>query len=240
MKKTLCLSLIFVFLLTGCNTYYTGFTALENGDIVSPDGVKYSLLASELNGTYYLGEREFICGVKGEEIVPLGVEEELRHIYQSGIFSIKGSDSDNILIRKLPNNEWYSIYRKSSLPEFDFGVDNCNRLELVSGTGNTEEDAPHTTCGDGITDPAIIAEFLSDIRSQQTADEAGLDELIKLPDGRLENCYGYAVIYGFFEEESNVVRKLLIMSYNDLAYSVYLDGEEYVLPEEWLQALLGG
>lgn len=238
MKKILCLSLILIFALTGCNTYYTGFTALENGNIVSPDGVEYSLLANE-GILHYLGEREFLCGVKGEEIVPQVVEEELQHIYQSGIFSIKGSDSDNILIRKLPNNEWYSIYRKSDLPQFDFSIDNCIRLEMFSRDALPEERADHVTCGDGITDPAIIAEFLSDVRSQQTADEAGLDELIKLPDGRLENCYGYAVIYGFFEEEPNLVRKLLIMSYNDLAYSVYLDGEEYVLPEEWLQALLG-
>ena len=90
-----------------------------------------------------------------------------------------------------------------------------------------------------ITDPAIIAKFLSDIRSQQTADEAGLDELIKLPDGKLENCYWYAAIYGFFEEEPNVARALLVMSYNDLAYSVFLEGEEYVLPEEWRQTFLG-
>lgn len=227
-----------VFLFTGCNTYVSGFTALPNGDIVSPDGVTYSLLANEGN-LNYLGEEEFLCGVKGEEKIPFYVPKELRYIYQSGIYFIKDGDGDSILIRKHPDSEWYGIYRKNDLPPFDFSIDNCIRLEMVSGDALPVEHAEHLTCGDGITDPESIKNFLTDIRSQQTAKEAKLSDLIILPNGRLENCYLYAIIYGFFEEEPNVVRKLIVMSYNDLAYSVYLDGEEYVLPEEWLQTFLG-
>jgi hypothetical protein len=53
----------------------------------------------------------------------------------------------------------------------------------------------------------------------------------------LENCYVYGVIYGFFEEESNIVIRMDITSYNDLAYSVSIEGKDYVLPTEWLQKL---
>ena len=123
------------------------------------------------------------------------------------------------------------------MPPFDFSADNCIRLELVSGTGNAEKDAIHTTCDDGITDKSEIAEFLSDVRSQPGPQEAGLYDLIKKPDGTLVNCYLYAAIYGFFEEEPDLAIRMEIFSFNDLAYSVSLEGKEYVLPETWLQRL---
>ncbi|MBQ8395763.1 MAG: hypothetical protein IJX54_02055, partial [Oscillospiraceae bacterium] len=57
------------------------------------------------------------------------------------------------------------------------------------------------------------------------------------PNGLLENCYGYGVVYGFFEEEPNLAVRLYVTSYNDLAYSIDFGFEEYVLPEEWLERL---
>ena len=38
------------------------------------------------------------------------------------------------------------------------------------------------------------------------------------PDGSFENCYVYAVIYGYFEEEPDLVIRMQVWSYNDLAY----------------------
>ena len=233
MKKVLCLIVVTLILLCGCSpTKEDTFTKNKNGNIVSNSGVEYTHLANE--GTlYYLGELDFVGSIQGEK----KTSQHLGLSYQTGMFAIKDADNDNILIRHAPDNEWFSIYRKASLPSFDFAVDNCIRFEFVSGIGNVESDAIHTTCDDGIVVASEIAEFLSDVRSQKDPREAGLYDLIKKPDGMLENCYVYGVIYGFFEEESNIVIRMDVTSYNDLAYSVSIEGKDYVLPTEWLQKL---
>lgn len=231
MKKEFCLITALLMLLCGCSNNST-FIRNEDNSIVSNSGVEYTLLANE-GILYYLGDLEFVGRVQGEE-------KESQHkgiSYQTGMFAIIDAASDNILIRYAPDNEWFAIYRKDSLPDFDYSVDNCIRLEFVLGIGNTKEDAVHTTCGDGITDQSEISTFLSEIRMQKDPRDAGLYDLITKPDGMLENCYVYGVIYGFFEEESNLVTQMDITSYNDLAYSISIEGREYVLPTEWLQKL---
>ena len=86
---------------------------------------------------------------------------------------------------------------------------NTSLTELYcTGIGNAESDVIHTTCDDGIVEASEIAEFLSDVRSQKDPREAGLYDLIKKPDGMLENCYVYGVIYGFFEEEPNLAVRI--------------------------------
>ena len=245
MKKVLCLIFVLLILLCGCShdsqsdqlhtdtlTNDNVFIRNENGNIVSDSGVEYAHLANE-GFLYYLGDLKFVGSIQGEE----KTSQHLGLSYQTGMFAIKGADNDNILIRYAPDNEWFSIYRKTSLSSFDFSVNNCIRLEFASSIGNTESDVIHTTCGDGLVDTSEIAKFLSDIRSQKDPREAGLYDLIKKPDGMLENCYVYGVIYGFFEEESNIVVRMDITSYNDLAYSVSIEGKDYVLPTEWLQKL---
>lgn len=209
------------------------FTINENGNLVSDSGVEYAHLANE-GILYYLGELEFLGSIKGEE----KTSQHMGISYQTGMFAIKNDKSRNVLIRRAPNNEWFSIYRKTSLPEFDFSADNCIRFELVVGTGNTQKDAAHTTCGEGISDQAVITAFLSEIRTQKSPREAGLYDMIKQPNGMLENCYRYGSVYGFYEEEPNIVIRMPVNSFNDLAYSVAIEEKEYVLPEEWLQKLL--
>ena len=233
MKKVLCLIVVTLILLCGCSpTKEDTFTKNKNGNIVSNSGVEYTHLANE-GVLDYLGDLDFIGSIQGEE----KISQHLGLSYQTGMFAIKDADNDNILIRRAPDNEWFSIYRKASLPSFDFAVDNCIRLEFVLGATIVERDAIHATCGDGIVDTLEIAAFLSDIRSQKDPREAGLYDLIKKPDGMLENCYVYGVVYGFFEGEPNLAVRMDITSYNDLAYSISIEGKEYVLPTEWLQKL---
>lgn len=231
MKKVLCLVFVLVILLCGCSQDSV-FTKKENGNIISDSGVEYAHLANE-GVLYYLGDLEFVGSIQGEE----KTSQHLGLSYQTGMFAIKEADNDNILIRHAPDNEWFSIYRKTSLPSFDFSVNNCIRLEFISGIENTESDQFHTICCDGIVDTSEIAKFLSDVRSQKNPHEAGLYDLIKKPDGMLENCYVYGVVYGFFAEEPNLVARMDVTSYNDLAYSISIDGKEYVLPVEWIQKL---
>lgn len=208
------------------------FTEKENGNVVTDSGIEYTKIAIEGTLTY-LGELEFEGSVKGEA-------KEGHHLlltFQTGLFSVKNDETKNILIRKFPDSEWYSIYRKSSLPTFDFSIENCDRLELILNKRFPHDNSPHKTCGDGITDKDEISKFLSDIRSQENADEAGLYDLVKKPDLMLENCYMCGEICGFYEEEPNLVFSMKVTSFNDLAYSVSLDGEEYVFPEEWFERL---
>lgn len=245
MKKVVCVIIALLMLLCGCthnrqldqiptenSSNNNVFTEVESGNLVSDSGIEYVQLANE-GILYYLGNLEFQGSVKGEE----ETSQHLGYSYQTGLFALKNDETNNILIRRTPNSEWFSIYRKASLPSFDFSVDKCVRLELVLGIGNLVRDAIHTTCGDGIVDTLEIAEFLSDVRSQKDPREAGLYDLVRKPDGMFENCYRYAVIYGFFEDEPNIAIRMDITSYNDLAYSVSIEGKEYVLPNEWVQRL---
>lgn len=247
MKKAICLTLTLLMLLCGCSHDSSStnphtdtpssdrtFTWSKDGKIVSESGIEYALLAVEGN-LYYLGELEFVGSVQGEE----KTSQHLGYTYQTGMFAIQGAENDDILVRRSPNNEWCSIYRKASLPSFNFSVDNCVRLELVIDDGYLDNDIIHANCGDGIVDTLEIAKFLSGIRSQKDPKEAGLYDLIKKPNGTLDNCYWYGVIFAFFEEEPNVAIRMEIYSYNDLGYSVTIEGKEYVLPTELLQKLEG-
>ncbi len=236
MKRAVCL-LIFVLILaygwpSSAQEEGSVFIELENGSLLSPSGVEYAFLANE-GILYYLAEDEmvFVGTVQGEE----AFSKHMLETYQTGLFALGSRDNDDILLRRLPDNEWISFYRKASLPAFDFSVDNCIRLEFVSGIGVAEKDAMHVNCQGGITDKAEIAQFLSDIRSQDDPINAGLYDLVRKPEGMLEHCYIMGVIYGFFAEEPNLVKQMFVISYNDLAYSVDMS---YVLPEEWLQKLI--
>ena len=99
------------------------------------------------------------------------------------------------------------------------------------------EDAVHLSCSEGIIDPSMIADFLSDVRRQKTPEQVGLyDLVVPSDDGR--NIIGQCgVIYGFFEEEPNVVIRMDVYSFSDQAYSVKIEGKEYVLPEKWVERL---
>ena len=205
------------------------FTKNKNGNLVNSKGVEYEFLAGEgfLN---YRGELEFVGSVEGEE----SFSQHLGYTYQTGMFAIKEAENDNLLIRKMPNNEWFSIYRKTSLPKLDYSLENCVRLEFIKETYDAS--VSHTTCGDGITDKSEILSFIEDIRAQKSPQEAGLYDLVRQPSGMFENCYVCGAIYAFFEEEPNLVVIMQITSYNDLAYSISLVDHSYVLPTEWFTA----
>lgn len=235
MKKS-CVSLCIIlltaisFTFSACTDATAIFKETEDGILNTDSQTEYEFLAFEGHLCYF-GELTFQGSVKGEK----KISSHLSYFYQTGLYSIEHDETQNILVRKEPDSEWCRIYRKASLPEFDFSVDNCIRLELVSG-GLYPRDVIHVTCGDGITDKAEIAEFLSVIRSQ----EANTHELFKLveePNGMLRNCYEYSAVYGFFEAEPNLAVRMSITSYDDLAYSISIEGNDYILPEEWLERL---
>lgn len=234
LKKSFCAVLAVLMLpaIVGCTAKGDTFSETEDGNLVSTAGVEYVHLANE-GVLYYLGELTFCGSVAGEA----KLAQHLGLPYYPGLFTITNANTDNILIRRRPDSEWCSIYRKASLPALDISVDNCCRLELVLGNGDTEKDVIHTTCGEGISGAKDISEFLAAVRAQKDPNEAGLYDLVRKPDGMLENCYIYAVVYGFFEEEPNLAICMHITSYNDLAYSISVGEKEYVLPEEWLQRL---
>ena len=159
--------------------------------------------------------------------------------FTPGIYSVKGDEDCSILIRYIPDDEWYTVYRKSSLPPLDVSVDNCSRLELVERTYDDAANAVHISCGEGMTDRAQIAAFLSDVRSQQTAQEAGLYDLLPETENGIRYFGTPHVLYAFFEEEPTLVLRMEVSSYNNQAYSVSLDGKQYVLPEKWFEPLRG-
>ena len=206
------------------------FTLSDTGTLISPDGTEYEFLANE-GFLYYLGDLEFVAPVEGEP-------EFSFQGCQTGMFSIRDDPTDHLLIRVRPDSEWYAIYRKASLPDFDFSIDNCSRLEFIPFDEMWGLGEKHGGCGAGITDPEEIAAFLSDLRAQKSARDAGLDRLVTQPNGTLLNCYCIGTVCGFFEEEPNLFVPMEVISYNDLGYSMELDRRDRVLPEEWLPRLM--
>lgn len=210
------------------------FTEKENGNVVSNTGIEYEEVVNEDEHRYW-GKLKFEGSIKGE------VENsQFYHSFKTGMYAIENDETKNILIRKYPDSEMYSIYRKTSLPKVDFSIENCDRLELILNKWYRNNDVAHTTCGDGITDKAEIAEFLSDIRSQKDPREAGLYELLEVAGEMYDvigNCYTCGEIYGFYDEEPNLSFTMTVTSFDDLAYSVSLNGKEYVLPNEWFERL---
>ncbi len=235
MKKVLCFFFTLSLLICGCsqnNNIF--FTENEAGNFVSPHGVAYTFFAAEYE-LVYLGELEFYGRVKGEP-------KTTRHLnlsMQTGFFRFKNDETHNFLIRRLPDNEWCSIYRKTSFEPFDFSGENCIRLETLSHHTNVplEPGCEHLTCNEGIVDPAVIQKFFAEIHTQKNPREAGLYDLVQQPDATLQNCYTSHYVYGFFKQEPHLALKLPITSYNDLAYSIAIGANEYVLTQEWYDTL---
>lgn len=235
MKKVVCIILALIFLLCGCDSGESAdenaaFTKNEHGNLVSSTGIEYTHLANE-GGLYYFGELEFVGSVQGEE----AHSQHLGLTYRTGVFAIKNDENRRVMIRYAPENEWYSIYRQTSLPVMDFSVEHCIRLEFIAGSDLADES--HTTCGDGITDASEIAAFLAEVRAQKSPEEAGVYDLVRETYGALEHCYEYGAIYGFFSDEPNLVIRMPVMTYNHLAYSITIGTQRFMLPDEWLRKL---
>lgn len=213
----------------------TVFTWNEEGNLVSESGNEYVRLSYEGTDTLrYIGVPQFAGPIQGEP----ETDHILTSIVTLGMRSFK--ESDSILMRIDPDSEWYSLYRKASLPEYDFSLENCDRIEFTPIPEIPVNHTQHITCGGGITDKDEIKLFISELKSQLTPDEAGLYDLVRQPDGAFENCYLCAFIYGYFENEPNLVQCMWVKSYNDQAYSVMLGNDEYVLPTQWVQWLQAG
>lgn len=208
------------------------FTKTESGSFLSPSGEEYVFLANE-DLVEVLGELSFEGCVAGEA----EFTASMRLARQNGFYSIKGDATKEILIRQT-DSEWRSIYRKADLPPLDLSVDNCVRLRYENGISITENKAERIDYNSGITDRKEIVAFLDDVRAQQSPLEAGLYELCQRPDGFLENCTVCGVIYGYFDNEPYLAVPMQVTSYNDLAYSVSIGNEQYVLPAEWYEKLL--
>lgn len=205
----------------------------ERGRLISSSGVEYSFLGHELE-LVYVGELVFKGYVQGESKILHHMDSE----FQTGLFAIKGDETENILVRTYPDSEWRGIYRKSSLPEFDISVDNCIRLEWVPYADTPNGHINHENCGKCIVGRAEVKGFISDIRAQKDPSEAGLYDLVTKPNGWYENCYQSFKLYGFFEEEPTVAVEMAVYSYNDWAYSISILQEDYVLPQKWTEKFI--
>lgn len=234
MKRLFILTVIIALLFAGYTTdeaIAAAFTEDENGNIICNTGKTYTFVAMEPDLCYF-GQLYFLGPVAGEE-------PTLKHLGSStktGMYQISGYGTGNILIRVLPDCEWYAFYRNAALPPLIPSPENCMRIEYVPRMV-AKQDPIHTTCMDGITDPDKVSAFFTVLMSQPTPKEAGLDKFVKQQDGQLNNTYFCGVIYGYFHQVPNVAIPMWVTSYNDLAYSVQWDNREYVLPTEWLVSL---
>ena len=228
----LIISLVCV-LLGGCAG---GFMITDDDQLTSINGTEYNYFASE-GALCYIGELEYVGPVSNDQnFKNLLIKLFYGWDWEPGVYAIKGDTTQDVLIRYEALNEWASIYRDASLEPFDYSLDNCNRLEFVSEKGSYFIDRSHADCGEGISDRAVIQEFLREIRLQENPRDAGLYDLVDPKTG--SDCYLYGYLCGYVEEESNLIRRLEVYSFDDQAYSIHIDAFEYVLPDEWLQRFM--
>jgi hypothetical protein len=233
MKRLLAILIAFSFVfLISCNSDVT-FTKTDENIIIASDGTEYVFLANE-GFVDTFGSTNFLGKIKGEKSSFVHMTMRI----ETGLFSCENDTEKRILVRNVPDNEWKSYYRKATLPKIDLSPDNCVRFELIKGS-DYSVDIKHMTCKEGIINSDDIKAFLTDIRSQKTAKEAGLYDMVEMPNGMLENCYELGVIYGYFKDEPNLAIPFHVTSFNDKAFSLRLnETEEYVLPEKWLSELI--
>ena len=219
----ICLVIVFSFV--AC-TNNVEFTETENNTIVATDGTEYTFVGYE-GRVWSFGEWEFIGHVKGEKETFI----HLFNIVKTGMYSV--NSSQDVLARYFPDNEFAAIYVKSELLKTEVTLDNCIRFDFVKGLlFNNDETIISKT---GITE---CEDFLNEIKSGQTAKDAGLYDLVKQPDGMLKNCYVYGYACGVIQDDVNIVIPLQVMSFDDKAYSITIDDIEYVLTQEWVDKLI--
>ena len=219
----ICLVIVFSFV--AC-TNNVEFTETENNTIVTTDGTEYTFVGYE-GRVWCFGEREFIGHVKGEKKNFVHLTNEIK----TGMYSVEGSQ--DVLVRYFPDNEFAAMYVKSELLKTEVALDNCIRFEFVKGLLYNGDET--TISKNGITE---CEEFLNEIKSGQTAKDAGLYDLVKQPNGMLENCYVYGYVCGVIQEDLNVVIPLQVMSFDDKAYSIRINDIDYVLTQEWIDKLI--
>lgn len=219
------LCLVTVFSFASC-TNNVKFTETENKTIVSADGTEYTFVGVE-GRVWSFGEWEFIGHVNGEKKTFVHLANKIK----TGMYSVNGSQ--DVLVRYFPNDEFAAIYVKSELLKTEITIDNCIRFEFVNGSFlNNKKEAISKI---GITE---CEQFLSEIKSGQKAEDAGLYDLVKQPDGMFKNCYVYGYVCGVLQDDINLVIPLQVMSFDDKAYSIKIDDIEYVLTQEWLDKLI--
>ena len=219
----ICLVVIFSFV--AC-TNNVEFTETEDKTIVTIDGTEYTFIGYE-GMVWCFGEWEFIGHVKGEKKTFI----HLSNIVKTGVYSV--NSSRDVLVRYFPDNEFDAMYVKSELLKTEVALDNCIRFEFVKGLLFSGDET--TISKNGITE---CEEFLNEIKSGQTAKDAGLYDLVRQPDGMLKNCYVYGYVCGVIQEDLNVVIPLQVVSFDDKAYSITIDDKEYVLTQEWVDKLI--
>lgn len=225
-----CLAIVFPF--AACNKNDDAifpedvtFTETENKSIVASDGSEYTFVGFEYN-VQWLGELDFIAHMEGEIETFVHLSSEVK----TGMFYVNGER--DVLVRYFPDNEFGAVYVKSGLLESEISLENCIRFVLVRDLYSSDSETALST--KGITE---CERFLNEIKSGQKAEEAGLYDLVRHPNGLFENCYIYGYICGIVQEDIDIVIPLMVTSFDDKAYSIRIDDAEYVLPEEWLSEL---
>ena len=228
MKKVfaILICLVVVFSFVACNNNNVAFTETENKTIVANDGTEYTFVGFE-GKVYSFGKKNFIGHVKGEKKTFVHLTNKIK----TGMYSV--NSEQDVLIRHYPDNEFFAIYVKSDLLKTEIALENCIRFEFIKSSLFDNDET--TLSKKGITE---CEQFLKEIKNGQTAEDAGLYDLVKQPDGMLKNCYVYGYVCGVIQEDINIVIPLEIMSFDDKAYSICIDDIEYVLPREWIEKLI--
>ena len=99
------------------------FIETADGKIVDASGIEYTYLAHE-------GQVRFLDNLPLDALIfegsISGEPDTMYHLFasfQTGMYSVRGDRSFDILFRQHPDSEWLSAYQKTSLPPFDLSTE---------------------------------------------------------------------------------------------------------------------
>ena len=225
MKKVLTVMICLIIVCSFIFYNNTKFKEIDNKAVVANDGTEYTFVGNE-GMVWCFGKWKFIGHVKGEKKRFVHISS----VIKTGMYSVNGGRE--VLVRYFPDNEFAAIYVKSDLLKTDVSLENCIEFEFVKGS------LSHDTNPISQKNITECKQFLNEIKAGQTAKDANLYDLVKQPDGMLKNCYVYGYVCGVIQKDINIVIPLEVMSFDNKAYSIKIDGVNYVLPEEWVTKLI--
>jgi hypothetical protein len=215
---------------------FTGYWQSINGNIISPNGTKYTFLSNE--GKYIVfGEKAFISHIRWQP-------RKLRHgdgNTNTGVYSINNDPDLIILYRIKFNSEWAELYIKNELSVNNYEINNFNSIKFAD-TGNTfvgyyRANTKYLNKNIGLYNINEIKEFIEYLNNNEIFDYE-IRSIQRNPFNIMDQNKGFiGYIYGFFNDIPNIAIGGTIWLSDDELYYLIMDRRMFLMNSEWLKKL---
>jgi len=231
MKKEQILALITILITIILVYSFTGYRQLINGNIISPNGIKYTFLAYE--GKYVIfGERTFISYIRWQP-------KRLRHMgeIKTGVYSINNELELTVIYRIKFNSEFYELFIKNELANNNYSFENSNKIKFIDASSSFT-DIKILELDSVISNENEIKLFMEHIKNNEIYTDNEWLNFRRNPFNVMDGRKGLiAYIFGFFNDIPNIAFPGSIWLSDDGLYYLVMDRKLYNINVEWLEKL---